>query len=241
MKTLILPLLLFLVPLNAMNIAQTSSQAAQSTRAQNINKETAWLVHVSRLFPQDGTLVAGMLGKLSFGKEGTLPEFEAEDIVRKRTIYYLSCVRNTVHWSVNSMVYPHQFITKNALGKEVSGKIVRDDFSYGILEPMHMFQDKHIVGLWQDVFHLGSHTLSNQSIIFVPAQDTSFEVYKGSFAGTIRRYEGSLRTAIEDFLRSKNVSIVYPAYKGQKAAEIDQTEAPDAFVEGTVFTCAEGF
>ncbi len=239
MKKFILPLILSLSSLNAMNKVKALPKEAQNIEVQAISRETAWLVHITRLFPKDGTLIPGTVGLLSFDHADNLQEFEANDTLRKQAHAHMACIRNTVHWCVNSMVYPHEGTATDTAGQERSGILDRENCRYGIIEPMKAFKDKHLSGLWLDVFHLGSHTLSNQSVIFVPVGDTTFESYVGTYAGTIRRYEGSLRSAIEDFLRSKNISIMYPVYKGLRAnfVWIAESETPSAFIDGKALSC----
>ena len=196
--------------------------------AGTVNRNTAWLVHATPVFPRNGVLVAGVLGEM----ENLAPDFSTQEALYKQLENFeLSFIRNSIHWSVNSLVYSHEADVRNL--DNVMHKIIvkKEARPYCILEPMRALQDAHLCGLWQDVFNLGSHTLSAQSIILVPADDRSYESFKGNFAGTIVPYEGSLRNAVEKVLRDKKVPVLYPVKNGSKTRffELETTEV-----------CAEG-
>ncbi len=162
-----------------------------------LTKETTYLVHNTRFFPKDGTMIAGSLFRLE--NKGELEELPLPELY-SHAERCLTGWKNVLHWSVNSLVYH---------GKLPEGHAPQF-YCYVIIEPLCAFKQT-LRGYWQGVFHIGGHTLSKQAIILVPEGDTQHEDYVGEFKGTLHTYQGgTLRKAVEDALESKGVSVLYP-------------------------------
>ena len=78
--------------LNGMNRVATTTDSALP-----LTKENAWLVHATEIFPKNGVLVAGATASM----EGLDLSLEQRYDLSTKMI---TAVRNTLYWSVNSLV-----------------------------------------------------------------------------------------------------------------------------------------
>lgn len=205
--------LLFLSPLCSMESitldALVKDMDDVSLTDMPLTKESAWLVHASKFFPKNGTMVAGSLPRVE-------PTSSSASLSVSLENYYLlastnfTAWRNTIHWSLNSLAYPH--VQKDQGNTYV---VDRDTFPYIIIEPMSAFSGKTLCGYWQDVYHIGGHKLSSKAIILVSSLDVSYKKFiDKSFKGTIKVYDPAkitVRQAVENLLKEKKAPILYPA------------------------------
>ena len=189
-------------------------------------KDNAWLVHRTRVFPRDGVLVPGSLSRITKTHNDTQRmEFVGEESTPLADIYRqaqlgITAVRMTLHWSLNSLVYPHEMEMQLIGGNKCTFDDGRESFPYIVIEHISAFNNKRLSGYWQDTCHLGAHRLNDQAIILVPENDKEYEEYVGSFAGTVIRYmRGKAREAVEAILKQKKAPLLYPCMKGLEAAK----------------------
>ena len=229
MKKLIIALLVMVSTQCMQKDALLKQEAIEITR------ETAWLTHVTRVFPKNGTIVAGALGQIT---AADLPQdFSAQEALLQRAVVGLSFIKNSVHWCVNSLVYPHEAQVEDTSKVKRTVLVIREEPPYCILEPMTAFNGKQLCGLWQDVFHLGSHILSSQSLLLVPAHDPSYSTLTGNFTGTVVPYEGPLLEAVEKIMCDKNIPVLYPANNGAKI-HVFGNDTPDICIENQIISQA---
>ena len=176
-----------------------------------VTKETTWLVHQTNIFPQNGCMIAGSIPFMV--TEGKIEQETADYLERAATT--LTALRNTIHWNINALVYPHKAKGTLSNGKKTTYDNTRDYKHYIVLEKFEAFKGKHLSGYWQDVFHLGGHELSANAMILVPEDDSSYKKYVGTFKGTIIPYKRSqAREAVEETLKKKGAPVLHPSMKG---------------------------
>ena len=131
-------------------------------------QETTWLVHQTNSFPENGLILPSAVPTESTTSDHGVPSQLTLDGMDQQNLKGFSVILASLHWTDNCLAYPHELpLSKN----ETTGT----DHRYCIIEPLKAFNGKKLRGNSQDIFHLGSHTLSSQSIILVPAGDDSFK------------------------------------------------------------------
>ena len=178
------------------------------TKTIPIYQETTWLVHQTDIFPEDGILhPAPVPAELTTtGYDTSLPP-SVQYQISHHHFEGFSALANSLHWTANCLAYPREI----PLSKD---EPTPKNYHYCVIEPLKAFSGKKLRGNSQDVFHLGSHRLSAESFILVPASDASSSKMKEFYAGTIETYDGSLRKKIESFLDKKGAPIIYPSMEG---------------------------
>lgn len=177
-----------------------------------LSKDTTWLVHATHVFPQNGCVIAGSLLQMKFA-DGSNHTNNPLIAWYEQAAHVCTAWRNTVHWSVNSLVYPHNFraVTTDGIQNLASA---RDAYPYIIIEPLKAFKGTDLHGYWQDVYQLGGHQLSPDAIILVSAKDTGYKDFVGTFKGTIMCYNADQREAVELLLAKNEAPVLYPCMRG---------------------------
>ena len=202
-------------------IVVTSAYSMNKTVSEvPLTKDTAFLVHQTRVFPENGFLVAGSVPNIDRhdGKQ-ICPEWSTAESVKHQAQSTLTALRNTIHWSVNSLVYPHYVTVSDKDETKRQVFVDRDMHKYCIIEPLAVFDHVMLQGHWQDVFHLGSHRLSSQAFLLIPLSDLAAREKAESFGVTVVPYEGTLRSAVERILLEKGIPIIYPNMEGLDTSE----------------------
>ena len=223
--------------------ALQASTSSMSTETLPLAKNTTWLVHKTRIFPHNGIMIAGSLPQIASSNNGqvTVLNFLIDNGV-ELVKAIIPSMRNTLHWSVNSLVYPHKMdFTGIAKTKGSLSQDVRELYSYIIMEKLESFSQKKLCGYWQDAFHLGAHTLSKEALILVPAEDESYKQYIGSFQGKIVNYSrGHDRATVESLLKAHGAPILYPRMNRPADSPTgcvnENTRHQDIEIEGKPFT-----
>ncbi len=193
-------------------LLSSSGLQAMKQKTVPLSKEDVWLVHQTRIFPKNGCMVAGGVMRVAGG--GTLFMPLTLEQAHRLADNSMSGWRCTVHWSLNSLVYPHEIKINEELSPIQTATSDRTDSFYVILEPLRAFKGKKLYGYWQDMFHIGGHQLSDEAIILVPEGNTSYNEYVGDYKGKIVTYSSDLRGAVEEQLKQHKVPVLYPCMKG---------------------------
>lgn len=197
MKRILVSLLL-VGSLSAMHSVKVKEETTTLTR------EQCWLVHATGVFPRNGHVIAGALLNVQY--EGA--QQQTYQSMYRQADYVCTAWRNTVHWSLNSLVYPHIDYNNRRL-------VTRDLHAYIILEPLRAFADTRLRGYWQDVYHIGGHALSPDAIILVDEDDASYQQLLGGFKGQIRTYKkGTQRKVVEEILAGQGAPVLMPCMTG---------------------------
>lgn len=168
---------------------------------QELTKETAWLVHATQVFPKDGHMIAGTLLMVPPSQKNNWNNTLVD--LYKQATYSSTSWKCSLHWSVNSLVYPDLYNGKKY-----------DASRYVVIEPLKAFNQKTLHGHWQDVYHVGSHELSADSVILVPLEDISWIPYKGCFKGALETYDADKQSAVEKYVQRKGAAILSPSMHG---------------------------
>lgn len=170
-----------------------------------IDKEHAFLVHATAVFPVNGVMVAG----LQFAP--------SEPSINPAA--GLTFARVTLHWSVNSLAYPHAKGTDMETGAAAE-LISRETRKYAVVEPFALLEREIVrsslsrelrLGHWQDVATIGSHRLTPDAVVFVPSDDTETQEKAIVQHIKIALYDGLLRDAIERYIIDKGALLLSPA------------------------------
>ncbi len=190
-----------------------SLQAMELVESPSLHNETTWLVHGTRMFPKDGRIIAGAMLSIKF-RQSDESKASLKELYEQAS-HSSTALKNSVHWSINSLVYPKTRAIDSIAGSQV---LILDEkpYPYVIIEPLKAFNDTPLYGYWQDVYHLGGHQLSPEAMILVPSDDVEYKQFVGRFTGTISEYEydTEVRDAVESLLMRKGAPVLYPSMKG---------------------------
>lgn len=142
--------------------------------ATNLTRNNAYLVYTTTFFPIDGDMITGRIPEMKV-KGNPVVDKDRLKIAER----CLPELENTFHWRLNSFPESHYSFVEHS-------EIDREKCRYAVIVPIDELKDSIISGFWHDVVTIGGHRLSSNSVILVPANDTSYA--KGNFQGTIVQY-----------------------------------------------------